>query len=84
MCSKHQPSLSDSLIIKIIKIQIMKKSYISPVSFCICLDPKMPILNFPLSRGNADEGQFTKEYTFDDEEDIPTGGSIKNIWDEEW
>lgn len=62
----------------------MKKTYISPEALSLSLDPKMPLL-LGYSRMIAEEGQFTKEYNFvDDEEDVPTGGSIKNIWDEEW
>ena len=60
----------------------MKKTYIMPEALTICLDPKMPILNFPISRGNADEGQFTKEHVSGD--DTTTGSGSKSIWDEEW
>lgn len=64
----------------------MKKTYISPEALSISLDPKMPILTLALSRVVGEGEQLTKEYNFvDDEEDVPTaGGSIKNIWDEEW
>lgn len=62
----------------------MKKTYISPEALSLSLDPKMPLL-LGYSRMIAEDGQYTKEYAaFDDEENVPTGGSIKNIWDEEW
>ena len=56
----------------------------SPEALSISLDPKMPLL-LGYSRMVAEEEQYTKEYNFvDDEEDVPAGGSIKNIWSEEW
>ncbi|MBP5392666.1 MAG: hypothetical protein J6Y59_02470 [Bacteroidaceae bacterium] len=62
----------------------MKKTYISPEALCLSLDPKMPLL-LGYSRMIAEEGQFTKEYNFvDDEEDAPAGGGVKSIWDDEW
>ena len=63
----------------------MKKTYISPEALSISLDPKMPLL-LGYSRMLGEEGVFTKEYNFvdDDEDDVPAGGSIKNIWSEEW
>lgn len=63
----------------------MKKTYISPEALSLSLDPKMPLL-LGYSRMIAEEGQFTKEYNFvDDEEDAaPAGGGVKSIWDDEW
>ena len=80
-----QPSLSNSLIFTISKFRNMKKTYISPEALSISLDPKMPLL-LGYSRMIAEEEQYTKEYNFvdDEEDDVPAGGSIKNIWSEEW
>ena len=81
---KRYASFSYFLILLISKFQIMKKTYISPEALCLSLDPKMPLL-LGYSRMIAEEGQFTKEYNFvDDEEDAPAGGGVKSIWDDEW
>ena len=83
--TKRYASFSYFLILLISKFQIMKKTYISPEALSLSLDPKMPLL-LGYSRMIAEEGQFTKEYNFvDDEEDAaPAGGGVKSIWDDEW
>ena len=78
MCSfrtKHQPSLSNSLIITISKFQIMKKTYIIPAIFAVELGTcKMMAESLPVGDG-----------TIENPDDILTKENKDvNIWDEEW
>ena len=75
--TKHQPSLSNSLIFTIPKFQVMKKTYISPEMLTVHLGTcKMMAESFDIGTGEGDP-------EIGDSGDILTKES-KNIWDEEW
>ncbi len=60
----------------------MKKTYIAPEAFSVCLTSIDGFMEFIIAGSPAGEGQFTKEFAGDGDDEATVGS--KNIWDEEW
>ena len=74
--AKHQPSLSNFLIITISKFQIMKKTYIIPAIFAVELGTcKMMAESLPV--GGETPIEDPNEILTKENKDV-------NIWNEEW